>query len=405
MDNAWKDKLRDRFSDYSVPEPDGLWEGIEQKVAAQSHRKRFPVWLVTGLTAAAAVLAVILLLPDFSPHLVPEAVLTERPPVTPPAVSTPDTSGQEESPAVPSVSHRSLVAQAVPTSLAHEHEDNSRSEDAAPEAVSEEDSRPSLEEEIVITPVEETKEPVAISEPAEVLPSVEETFTPALSIGVFREGGEGIAAVSEGFGLVNSTGILTRSTPGENRESGNLVRMLSANRASNFEARHAAPVRLGMTLSWQFSPHVSLASGLAWTTLSSEFEESTEGTRVFTTQRLGYLGVPLRVETHFQPWRGLRLYAGAGGMVERCLSSKSTSRSYVNEHLEETVDIQPDAGGLLWSVGASAGAEYRFNPHIGVYFAPGMEYHFDNGSEVRSAYTDKPLHLNLSLGLRFQFGK
>ena len=153
------------------------------------------------------------------------------------------------------------------------------------------------------------------------------------------------------------------------------------------------------------TPHLSLASGINWTALSSDFEESTVGTRTVVKQDLGYLGVPLRLEAGFHPWKNLRLYAGAGGMVEKGLLASSRTESYIGDYLEETMNGKPDTGGLLWSVGASAGAEYRFNRFLGVYFAPGVEYHFDNGAPVRSAYTEKPLHYNLSLGIRFNFGE
>ena len=55
-------------------------------------------------------------------------------------------------------------------------------------------------------------------------------------------------------------------------------------------------------------------------------------------------------------------------------------------------------------MGASAGAEYRFGDRVGVYVAPGIERHFDNGAQARSAYTEKPLHWNVDLGVRFHFG-
>ena len=35
MDNEWKNSLRERFSDYASPEPEGLWEGIEQGMAGK----------------------------------------------------------------------------------------------------------------------------------------------------------------------------------------------------------------------------------------------------------------------------------------------------------------------------------------------------------------------------------
>ena len=58
----------------------------------------------------------------------------------------------------------------------------------------------------------------------------------------------------------------------------------------------------------------------------------------------------------------------------------------------------------LAALGAEAGAEYRLGKVFGVYVAPGVEYHFDNGAEARSAYTEKPLHWNVALGVRFNFG-
>ena len=95
----------------------------------------------------------------------------------------------------------------------------------------------------------------------------------------------------------------------------------------------------------------------------------------------------------------------ADAMVEKGLLAHSVTSSYIGDYLEDTVVRRPDTGGLLWSVGASAGAEYRFNRIFSLYCAPGIEYHFDNGSEVKSAYTEKPLHWNVSLGVRFNIRK
>ena len=87
-----------------------------------------------------------------------------------------------------------------------------------------------------------------------------------------------------------------------------------------------------------------------------------------------------------------------------CLMASSRTESYFGDHMVDAVTDHPDTGGLLWSVGATTGAEYRFSPSFGLYFTPGVEYHFDNGAEVRSAYTEKPLHWNVNLGVRFHFG-
>ena len=80
MDNEWKKSLRERFSDYASPEPEGLWEGIEQGIAGKPRRKMRPVWIASGLAAAAAVALVVFLHPEKTletPGLQKQATLAE----------------------------------------------------------------------------------------------------------------------------------------------------------------------------------------------------------------------------------------------------------------------------------------------------------------------------------------
>ena len=420
MDKDWKDSLRERFSDYSVPEPEGLWEGIERGIAGKKRRKAFPVWWVSGGLAAAAAVALAVLLP-----ISKELPVNEPVPVLADAGANPTVTAAEENPEPvpdalperrgtdvvrivrPAGSRHSLLAEKVSDTFVIESED-------VPETVSETVPE-TVFETIDNEPETALSESVAVSEDRkEAIPGTVETHVPeavfeegtrsAFSIGVFREGGQGAGEASNGYGLVNTGDYLTRVTSDGGSESGGLVRMLSANRASTYEARHRAPVRLGISVNWSFLPWLSVTSGVNWTALSSELEESTVGIRTVTQQDLGYLGIPLRLEAAWHPWKALRLYAGAGPMVETCLLANSSTDSFIGDHWEGKTGSKPDTGGLLWSVGASAGAEYQFSPRVGVYFAPGLEYHFDNGSAVRSAYTEKPLHWNVNLGVRFHFG-
>ena len=413
MDNAWKDKLRERFSDYSVPEPEGLWEGIEQGIAGKKRRNVIPVWWLSGgLAAAAAAVALVVLLPSTKEQPVsePVSVLADAGKEDTPVLETipEEQEVSPEAPVVPSVRPVAPVASRRPL-LA----ENVTVQEVIPEVIPE---IPVVPIEPEIEPVDQEEPKAALQEP-ETLPETVETYIPevfpeeekpgrAFTIGVYREGGQDAGEASQGFGLSNTGDFLTRVTNNSgNTDPAGLVRMLSSNRASKFEADHKAPVRVGVTVAWSFLPWLSLTSGLNWTALTSEFEESTASTRAVTRQDLGYLGVPLRLEAGWKPWKGLRLYAGAGAMAETCLLAGSKTDSYIGDHWEDTVHSKPDAGGLLWSVGATAGAEYRFSPHVGVYLAPGLEYHFDNGSTVRSAYTEKALHYSVSLGLRFDFGQ
>ena len=434
MDNEWKNSLRERFSDYSAPEPEGLWEGIEQGLAGKPRRKMLPVWLATGLAAAAAVALVVVLPSRKEDKTALEsadryAETVDRFPVeaeNDETVSVPaDTAISDAEPVEVSEvqSAGSAVSKSIPFAVASRHTLLSEAEPTQSVPVSD-DVIPDAVHEVVPAgvPARETtvpeKKEVVITETKSADKTVEEVLrdvTPSLeimparerrrafSIGAYQGGGQAASEQSQGFGLNRTGEYLTRATnTGAPRKAGELMNMLSSNRASTYEAHHGIPVRTGVTAAWELSKHLSLTSGVNWTSLTSTFDETTAGeTRTSTRQNLGYLGVPLRLEAGFEPVNHLRLYANAGGMVEKGLLATSKTDSYIGDHLEDTVTGHPDTGGLLWSVGASAGAEYRINDFIGVYLAPGLEYHFDNGAEARSAYTEKPLHWNVNLGVRF----
>ena len=423
MDNEWKNSLRERFSDYASPEPEGLWEGIEQGMAGKPRRKMLPVWIVSGLAAAAAVALAVFLHPEKTletPDLQKQATLAESVQAEPVVVDTAATSSPAlAAPASKSdpfavVSRQTLLAEAEPV------ESVPVSEETVPDAVNDPQSRLDREsvagQETSVTEKKEVSEmPDRVGHDDQVgqagqVPSSDRI--PAknrkrFSIGAYGNGGQASSEQMQGYGM-NRTGeyLGTRATGSNVKNDVNgLMRTLASNRASNFEAHHAAPLRVGVTAAWELTPHLNLVSGLNWTYLNSEFEETASPIRTVVGQDLGYLGVPLRLEAGFHVWKGLWLSAGAGGMVEKGLLSSSWTNTWVDGQMAETIkNPKPDTGGLLWSVGATAGAEYRFSPSLGLYFTPGIEYHFDNGAEVRSAYTEKPLHWNVNLGVRFHFG-
>ena len=432
MDNEWKNSLRERFSDYSAPEPEGLWEGIEQGISEKPRRKMLPVWLVSGAAVAAAVALVVFLHPEKALES-PEAqkqgnlaesvlaeIVREEPVDADPASAVETPAPAELSKPVPFAvaSRQTLLSEAA--SVPSVPVDEDRVPDAVHEIVPIEETPVNQEEKEKETPDQVEHNEPAVSEKKEAEQTIEEVLrnmvplpnikkSPArqrFSIGAYGNGGQASTEQANGYGMNRTSEYLTRSTGGGGQKDvGGVVRMLSANRASTFEAHHAAPLRFGVTASYGLTQHLSLVSGLNWTYLNSEFEETAGAIRTLTGQDLGYLGIPLRLELGANIVKGLWVYAGVGGMMEKGLMSKSWTNTFVDgQTAESKANTAPDMGGLLWSVGANAGAEYRFSPHFGLYFTPGVEYHFDNGSEVRSAYTEKPLHWNVNLGARFHFG-
>ena len=452
MDNEWKNSLRERFSDYAAPEPEGLWEGIEQGIAGKPRRKMLPVWIVSGLAAAAAVALVVFLHPEKTletPDLQKQATLAQSAaePVNTvvelvettddfdastssaseiaPGASTSSATRGSKSVPFAVASRQTLLAdagvvKANPVSPIDGMKTGFESITATVEmgekfSKEELDARfQSMTEEALKKAAEQTgkdREEWTVTEMPDQVghddDMIPDNPRKRFSIGAYGNGGQASKEQLQGYGM-NRTGqyLGTRATGSnvKNDVSG-LMRTLASNRASSFEAHHAAPLRVGVTAAWELMPHLNLVSGLNWTYLNSEFEESANPIRTVVGQDLGYLGIPLRLETGFNVWKGLWLSAGVGGMVEKGLMSSSRTNTWVDGQLAETVkNPKPDTGGLLWSVGATAGAEYRYSPSFGLYVTPGIEYHFDNGAEVRSAYTEKPLHWNVNLGVRFHFG-
>ena len=433
MDNEWKNSLRERFSDYSVPEPEGLWEGIEQGISEKPRRKMLPVWLVSGAAVAAAVTLVVFLHPEKAiqtPDRQNEGNLAES--VLADVAAPSDAVAADSEPAVEApvpeevskpvpfavASRQTLLSAATPVPAVPV------SEDLVPDAVHEivpvEETPVNAEEEVKEMPGQAGHDEPTVSEAEKAIRDAWENAPEIMdeeviigygvgrkkfSVGAYGNGGQESTEQSKGYGMNRMAEYLTRAVGGGQKDVNGAVRMLSSNRASSFRAHHAAPLRVGVTASYGLSKHLNLVSGLNWTYLKSDFEESAGSMCTITYQDLGYLGVPLRLEAAANVWRGLWVYAGAGGMVEKGLMGKSSTNTWVDSQLAESVDNpKPDMGGLLWSVGANAGAEYRYSSHFGLYCTPGIEYHFDNGSTVRSAYTEKPLHWNVNLGLRFHFG-
>ena len=404
MDDKWKDRLQERFSDYSAPEPEGLWEGIEQDL---SKRKGIPLWWLLPVAAAAAVALFVVFgrggghppLPVELPQLTAE---TDTPSI--PAVEA-QVGPEEKLLATGDVPVRPVVRKPRRQESPHSAQvelDAAEPLERAAETVPE-DSRPSEESSFrPVTPGPE-EEYFPDTFPDGPVRTAGRGRSAGFSVDVYRECGDEGSRSSEGYGMVQ-TALITKSSPSDG-DLGGLVRMMSANKPSTFEARHGTPVRLGISLAWHVDDHLSFSTGLTRTSLSSTFEESTASSRHVTVQDLVYAGIPLRVRYGSGVGSHWQLYASAGMMGEWCISASSHLEEYVAGRLLASSASVPEKGAMLWSAGAAVGIEYLFSRRVGVYFEPGLEYHFKATDAPVSVYTDKPLNSSFTFGLRFHFGK
>ena len=151
--------------------------------------------------------------------------------------------------------------------------------------------------------------------------------------------------------------------------------------------RHHLPLSVGFSVRKEFPHALSLESGVIYTLLRSDVRLPYSSDDV--TQKLHFIGIPLRVNWQFVEQGRTSAYVGAGGMAEKCLSAKFGSESI-------------DEEALQWSLLAALGIQYRLGGAVGLYFEPEVSYYLTD-TELRTSRSEAPLTVTLRVGLRVLF--
>ena len=168
------------------------------------------------------------------------------------------------------------------------------------------------------------------------------------------------------------------------------------------EEKHHRPLRFGLSVRYVLDERWSLLSGITYSYLNSDTYVIYGSTIQSAEQKLHYLGVPLAAS--YSIWQNdhVNIYAVAGGEIEKLVKGKLVVDRGVN-HESYTESVKENRP--VFSTNASAGIEYQTKNGVSLYAEPGASYHFDNGSGVRSAYTDKPWDFMINIGLRINISK
>ena len=169
--------------------------------------------------------------------------------------------------------------------------------------------------------------------------------------------------------------------------NGDNLSLMVRNDYSENSFRHHQPLSFGLSVRKEFAHGLSLESGVNYTLLRSDVTVKYSSEDV--SQKLHFIGIPLRMNWQFLERGRFSLYIGAGGMVEKCVSAKFGSKSM-------------DEPGVQWSALAAVGAQYRLGGMVGLYFEPEGSYYFTE-TNLKTARTDSPLTLTLRLGVRLSF--
>ena len=408
MKEEWTDKLKTRLEHHEMTPPEGLWEGISERMnlAEKPVRKAsFPLskrWIA----AAAALLALAGFFTlydskdaatDSSPKSVAEKVEYHQAPAQ-------EQKAEEkpvgEEPAVPQ-SH-SLLAQAIPAVHKATAAATESLEPSATPVVTEEKEAETMAD------AQDAETTQATAQTARRIPQASSSPPPSYE----QKDGDLYSETSKSlrqwsFGLHASGGLLADN----NHQPGNHYPVsqsdpLSPSSTSQYngaenpqnetptKASHHLPIRFGLKIGYQLSERWALQGGITYTYLYSEFT-LVNRQQPAIEQRLHYVGIPLGIS--YQIWKNsnFRLYASAGATAEKAVK--------VSQKNGDT-DVTPQHHGekpLQWSVNAALGAEYQPTKQLGIYLEPSLGYYFKDNTTLEHYYKEHPLSPAIEFGLRW----
>ena len=417
MDNRWTEQFKDKMKDYQEVAPDGLWNDISDAVIIQQKRRRTLVlarWVAGAAVAASVVLGIVYMTyvpavddafglipdepsladlaldgPDVDGLLLADSALA-GPDVDDPVLdgllladSAPDGGVPEGSVLVDPIRGDSLSDYSLQDDPSSDGpaSDDPTSNDPSSDGSFSDGSAPDVPSPEEITgqsnPILAENKEIAAIEPAQGIDG-KAAKGRRISLSACVSSGTGNTLSAAGYsGSVPAASV---STFGANPE--NDIRMFNRTKEVTTGTDYRQPINVGVMVNCYLSERWSIGTGLEWSWLHSSFREGSQTYYVSRVNDLHYLGIPLKLNCDLWKRNGFKVYAAAGGMVQKCFSGKQLEEYIYNSATGKSEMKELCERQMQWSVCAEAGIEYDFSPFAGVYFEPGATWHFDNGSSV-----------------------
>lgn len=220
-----------------------------------------------------------------------------------------------------------------------------------------------------------------------------ENLTPSLG-GVNSDASGGYNDFSYGTMAEPMPGVIPDPTAGGIYGEEYLLASYKAiQRSQQGNAKHHAPVSVGLQVAFGIAPRLSLSTGLVYTRTSSDFYPYAPSSNYNVHQVLHYVGIPVGLNYEFWQSGGFHAYVMAGAEADYNVKNDTEEEGVKKENAKRD--------RVQFSGKASLGAQYDITPKVGLYIEPGAKYYFDNGSHVENTFKDKKLNFNLQFGLRF----
>ena len=403
----WAERLRDHLADYEAPVPDDLWEKIEARlpkevVAPKKKARIVPLWARWAAAAAfvgAIVGSGIVLWPSGQEAItapMASAENTKASMKSEKSVESEPSSPSPLSPSIPNLKEKTLTLLAEEKPMESEKKASTAESPSTPsdptEPIQPNESTQPNEPIESIEPVAPEKTPEdVIRELEQKIAAYKERRSRHAAINLYAANSFGNQSYRNG--VLMSQEMLANydyyTNPGSHgTRSGNSPIYLA-----NHEERQKfyQPISFGLSVNFPISSEFSISTGAVYTRLRSDFTSIANSLVTKRQQTLHYVGIPLTVQYNVWQWRGLNVYATAGGQADFNVKAQVTT---------EGIETKLEKDDLQWSVNAAAGVQYNFIPQLGIYVEPGIKHYFDNGSHIRNYFKHHPTNFNLQIGVR-----
>lgn len=170
------------------------------------------------------------------------------------------------------------------------------------------------------------------------------------------------------------------------------------------KSMHERPLTIQLLLNRQFNSHWSFTTGLSLTGMKSTFESGNENTLIYRTQRIHYLGIPLKAGFHIMENHGFTLYTSGGLQLDFPVSARLTTK-YVYSHSYDSSSDSPDINTGIHapcqlSFGVGIGLQYEILPHINIFLEPSMNYYIPYRQGIETYRTVHPFDISIPAGIK-----
>ena len=407
----WEEQLRNQLADYQEAAPDDLWADIEAQIGQQQpapkHRAKIVALWGRRVAVAAAFVGLIigggyLLNKEENPMESPE--IAESKTDDPHSEHQGSEHHEAETDRFDSIPERQVslpekilatVYQSVqPESQVQQPDIQVQQQDAQSQQTTEQSQVQQRDEVQTPQSQQQPKDEIIYKNRDHEIIYRKRRSNPQVSFSLYAQNGFGNEMSANGV-------LMSPQLAANYNYSKYMSRTRSGNETiylANYEERqkHYRPISFGLVANFPISSRFSLSSGLVYTRLRSDFVHLMPCYSFEKKQTLYYLGVPLSAQYQLWSYRGLKVYASAGGQADYNLKAQLESEGL-------TQDLTRDR--WQFSLHGALGVEYDIIPQFGLYVEPGLKHYFDNGSRVENYFKDKPTSFSLQLGVRLNVGR